>query len=361
MDNRPTSRESNVSSDHGYSVDRRGDGLNLGGPVGNSGGYQGRPGLFERTKSRISLILIIVLFFFAIATKGDMSGVIARVTGHIEDWQNGGDKGEILSEMYGDLKGDAQSFKTNISEAWQERILPSLSAESREEVASFSGPVSGGEGTMSSLSTGLKWTKNGKGNRVLKLSEEEWAQIDTIKLNVFYDDGDGYIDLGLDPLFTFDEDGNLIGEYDGTWIAIDRQPVAFYHLTTIDKGDRYRILGYVPAFLNDQHVNLILVFDNDHPKGYIAGAKVIKNGPGTDLTTEQMVSDLIDVKAGDTLDFVCDYYEYNGTFINNYFFGKRMTLSKDPKIQNVKVNGSLSACYMLTDKEGNRYWTPLMD
>ena len=90
MDNRPTSRESNVSSDHGYSVDRRGDGLNLGGPVGNSGGYQGRPGLFERTKSRISLILIIVLFFFAIATKGDMSGVIDRVTGHIEDWQNGG-------------------------------------------------------------------------------------------------------------------------------------------------------------------------------------------------------------------------------------------------------------------------------
>lgn len=36
MDNRPTSRESNVSSDHGYSVDRRGDGLNLGGPLGNS-------------------------------------------------------------------------------------------------------------------------------------------------------------------------------------------------------------------------------------------------------------------------------------------------------------------------------------
>ena len=33
MDNRPTSRESNVSSDHGYSVDRRGDGLNLGGPA----------------------------------------------------------------------------------------------------------------------------------------------------------------------------------------------------------------------------------------------------------------------------------------------------------------------------------------
>lgn len=36
MDNRPTIRESNVSSDHGYSVDRRGDGLNLGGPLGNS-------------------------------------------------------------------------------------------------------------------------------------------------------------------------------------------------------------------------------------------------------------------------------------------------------------------------------------
>ena len=361
MDNRPTSRESNVSSDYGSSVERRGEGLNLGGPVGNGGGYQGRPGLFERTKKRVSLILILVLIFFGVATKGDISGVIDRVTGHIEDWQNGGDKGEILSEVGNDLKSDARSFGSNLSEAWQERTVTSIEADSREEVTSFSGSVSGGGGSMSTLSTGLKWTTNSEGTRVLKLSEEEWAKIDTVKLNVFYDDGGGYIDLGLNPLFGFDEEGNLIGEYDGTWIAIDRQPVAFYHLTTIENGDRYRIIGYVPAFLNDQHVNLILAFDNDHPKGYIAGAKVIESGPGTDLTTEQMVSDLIDVKAGDTLDFVCDYYGYNGTFINNYFFGKRMTLSSDPKIQNVKVKGTLSACYMLTDKEGNRYWTPLMD
>ena len=214
---------------------------------------------------------------------------------------------------------------------------------------------------MSALTTGLKWTRNDEGQRVLKLSEEEWSKIETVKLNVFYDDSGGYIDLGLDPLFKFDADGNLIGEYDGSWIAIDRQPVAFYHLTTIENGDKYRIIGYVPAFLNNQHVNLILVFDNDNPKGYIAGAKVIKEGPGTDLSVEQMVTDLIDLHAGDTLDFICDYYEYDGTFINNYFFGKRMTLFKNPKIQNVKVKGTLSACYMLTDKEGNRYWTPLMD
>ena len=196
---------------------------------------------------------------------------------------------------------------------------------------------------------------------MLKLTDDEWDMIDTVKLNVFIDDGEGFIDLGLDPLFDFDDNGDLIGEYDGTWLCIDRYPAAFYHLITIEDGDQYRIIGYVPAFLNDQHVSIILAFDNANPKGYIAGAKVIESGPGTDLTVEEMVSGLIEVKEGDKVDFVCDYYDYDGVFINNYFFGEQITVSGNPEIKNYKIPGELSACYRLEDNYGNHYWTPLMD
>lgn len=40
-----------------------------------------------------------------------------------------------------------------------------------------------------------------------------------------------------------------------------------------------------------------------------------------------------------------------------------MTMNADPKIRNIKVKGKgkLSACYMITDKNGYRYWSPLIE
>ena len=65
-----------------------------------------------------------------------------------------------------------------------------------------------------------------KGRNVLSLSDEEWSLIQTVELNLFVDDGEGYIDLGLDNVFEFDQNGDLIGETDRTWLAINGQPVA---------------------------------------------------------------------------------------------------------------------------------------
>ena len=64
----------------------------------------------------------------------------------------------------------------------------------------------------------LIWQDSGKGDgsAVLRLSEEQWSLVHTLELNVFYNDGEGFIDLGLDNVYEFDEDGALKGEYDGT-------------------------------------------------------------------------------------------------------------------------------------------------
>ena len=78
------------------------------------------------------------------------------------------------------------------------------------------------------------------------------AGLQTLDLNLFYDDGAGYIDMGLDNVYDFDDTGALLGVNDGTWLAIDGQTVAYYHTSTVDDGENYTITGRVPVLHNSR-------------------------------------------------------------------------------------------------------------
>jgi hypothetical protein len=202
----------------------------------------------------------------------------------------------------------------------------------------------------------LEWTEE-NGSHKLKLSEEQWSLVQGLDLNVFYDDGSGYVDLGLDNVYEFDDEGNLIGDYDRTWLSINGQPVAYYHLDTVENGDDYSITGYVPAFLNGDRVELILVFDNDNPYGYIAGARSVY----TDGETDTVAKNMTEVKAGDVLDFICDYYSYDGTYQDSYYLGDTMTLGDDVVIGNIDIgSGAVKVTYKFTDIYNQSYWTPAL-
>ncbi|MBQ8821409.1 MAG: peptidase C11 [Lachnospiraceae bacterium] len=201
----------------------------------------------------------------------------------------------------------------------------------------------------------LVWDENAEGKRILKLSEEQWSLVHSLELNMFYDDGEGFIDLGFDNVFEFDEEGNLIGDTDRTWLAINGQPVAYYYLDTVESGENYTITGRVPALLNGERVNLILVFDNENPYGYIAGAR-------TDYVegeTETVAKGMSELQIGDTLDFVCDYYSYEGEYLDSYYLGEQMTVSEEMEISNVDVGeGAVRVTYRFTDIYNQQYWTP---
>jgi len=202
----------------------------------------------------------------------------------------------------------------------------------------------------------LTWKEIG-GHKVISMSEKQWSLVHDIAINMFYDDGTGYIDLGLDNLFSFDDQGNLIGDEEPTWLAIDGQPVAYYYEETQESGDQYTITGYVPALLNGEKVNLILQFDNAHPEGYIAGAR-----PAYDESvTETVAKSMITLYEGDKLDFLCNYYAYDGTFIDSYYLGEQMKLSKSPVISNVPVKGTTKITYRFTDIYNQTYWTPVLE
>lgn len=203
--------------------------------------------------------------------------------------------------------------------------------------------------------TNLVWEQNSNGEYIMELPEKQWELVHTLDKNLFYDDGTGYVDMGLDNVFTFDDDGNLIADTDDTWVAIDGQPVAYYHTDTTEFGnDRYSISGYVPALLNDERVNLIIVFDSENPNGYIAGASTDYINAETDTVAKNM----IELEAGDTLDFICDYYDYSGNYSDSYFLGEQMTVSDNMEISNVSVgDGNLKISYCFTDIYNQIYWT----
>ena len=239
------------------------------------------------------------------------------------------------------------------------------------------------------------WTTE-NGHRVMKLAPEQWEQVHSLQLNVFYNDGDGLINLGLDNQYSFTKDGALLGEYDCTWVAMgtyqaesnsveDVQPVMFNYQDALVEGDVMTTTGTVPVLLNDELANLIVVFEDNLKTGenlnsYVVGVRYDYGAPeGEDtFNAEAKVAELQD---GDKIQFVADYYTTDGEFEDTYKIGNAITyrlLNADEKVDaegmdradfvpdgNLVVGytdmselkDSLIATFLFTDIYNNEHWT----
>lgn len=190
------------------------------------------------------------------------------------------------------------------------------------------------------------------GQTVLELSEEEWELMKTIELNVFVDDGEGYFELGLDNVFEFNNKGDLIIDYDESWLSIDDQFVSYTLISDeyID-DDNYTIIGKVPAYLNDERVDILLRFDDENPYGVVEGARAI-------YEIDTNAKGLIPIEKGDRIDFVCNYHDYDGN-AEEVYLGDTLIVDDELYIANKYIDGQESIySYRLTDIYGNHYWTP---
>ena len=224
-------------------------------------------------------------------------------------------------------------------------------------------------------------SKNGQ--KVLVMTEDQWAHVTSLEQNVFVDDGEGYIDLGLDCVYDYNEDGDLIMDYDGTWLAMNGQIVSAFVISQDYVDDDYTFLYYVPAMLTrtvkdsgiqlpedsgsvagdssdladrtvTERVNIILAFTSDSPDGVVLGAQ-------TDYQnlTPAVTKGLIDIRKGDKIDFLCDFYSYEGEYLDSYMLGEQMTFSGDWEINNLPIGGQgFQMMYRITDLYGAQHWTP---
>ena len=196
------------------------------------------------------------------------------------------------------------------------------------------------------------------GKRVLSLTDEQWSLIQSVELNVFVDDGEGFIDLGLDNVFEFD--GNdLLLEFDGTWLTVNGHIAAFY----MDSADEDAIVGHIPAMLTQTAedgsvtwlVYLNVVFDDANPYGIITGAR-----PMYDDETETVAKGDIAIGEGAVIEFLCDYYTYDNQFDSAYKLGEPLAVGSDGLeiVYHDLGDTAYSVTYRLTDIYSNRYWTP---
>ena len=225
----------------------------------------------------------------------------------------------------------------------------------------------------------LKWNSDESGNLLIRLSKEQWSLVHNLQLNMFVDDGQGFIDLGLDNIFEFTEDGALICDTQKVWVGLNGQAVAYYHESTFDDGTNYVITGRVPCFVNGELSDLILVFDTEHPEGYVAGVRKVYQDETLTVAKEQSgfalvaddsndfgasAADTTVLQPGDVIDFVCDYYGYDGTYQDSYYLGDQMVVpaSGELTVENVSLEAlHLKIAYVFTDIYNQERWTESVD
>ena len=226
----------------------------------------------------------------------------------------------------------------------------------------------------------LKWNSDESGNLLIRLSQQQWSLVHNLQLNMFVDDGEGFIDLGLDNIFEFTQDGALICDTQKVWLGINGQAVAYYHESTVDDGTNYTITGRVPCFVNGEQSELIIVFDNDNPNGYVAGVRkvyqedetmtIAKAQSGFTLAADDSnafgysAADTTVLQPGDVIDFVCDYYGYDGMYQDSYYLGDQMVVpaSGELTVENVSLEAlRLKIAYVFTDIYNQERWTESVD
>ena len=128
-------------------------------------------------------------------------------------------------------------------------------------------------------------------------------------------------------------------------------------MSTVDDGENYTITGRVPVLHNGQRYELILVFDNDTPYGYVAGVQAAYKDGATDTVAKAQEA----LQPGDVLEFICDYYTLDGSGIqyhDSYLMGDPITVTEEElTISNVPLTGTTRAAYRITDLYNVPRWT----
>ncbi len=248
--------------------------------------------------------------------------------------------GQLLGSFLGGNVGSIRGLSYDNTGFLSERALSDEDMTEYLEANAFDGSL-------------LQWT-DGHGGPVITLPEEQWELVQTLHANLFYDDGTGYIDLGLDNVYDLDEEGNLLAPETCTWIAVNEQPVAYYHEFTVDDGESYSITGRIPVLYNGERAELVVEFTDEAPYGAVVGVRKVY----TEGETETVAKTMDSVVDGDMIEFICDYYSYDGTYLDSYLLGEPLIVSGELMISDVYVDeDAVNLTYLFTDIYNQQYWS----
>jgi hypothetical protein len=190
----------------------------------------------------------------------------------------------------------------------------------------------------------------------LPLTEEDYELITGYLLWAYYDDGEGYVELGADAIYEFDVDGDLIVSYDYTWVALDGQIVPFYSIEDVsdEEGNFLYNYGYVPCEINGEDAEIILLWSNENPNGIVAGWRYDTYGEAT-------MKGLFKLEDGLQIDYYYYYYPYDSYDYELYYLGDTVTVDGKMTVSYEYItdilDGEIEIYYELTDIYQNSYFT----
>ena len=267
------------------------------------------------------------------------------------------------SGLLGSLLGTGGGYNTSYSAGGLEELLGGLYGSG--------GSGSGSTGSILDLFMGRSMTAENAAEYILEnhfdaaaltwdngrinLSASDWAMTESLVKNVFVDDGSGFIDLGCDA--QFETEGNALkDDFDGTWLALNGHIMPYYYLNTVEyDNDEFVMYGYAPAILNGTRVNLMIDFVNGE-EAMIAGAQYVYADRESDTQGKLMIA----IGEGDQIQFICDYYDYDGNYRDSYKLGDPFTLGTECEIVNRPIDRECKVTYCFTDYYQQRYWTPAL-
>ncbi|MBQ1826751.1 MAG: hypothetical protein II126_02160 [Erysipelotrichaceae bacterium] len=201
----------------------------------------------------------------------------------------------------------------------------------------------------------LTW-KDGK----INLTEAQWKMVEDLKVNMFVDDGTGYIDLGCDNIYDIDEKGNLLALTEKTWLAASAdgskwQVIPYYYMFCIKDGEKVvSSTGRIPVRINGERANLLIELDDE-------AIEVV--GVNYQYDEADVVAKYTEgLKENDVIEFVCGYYDYDGNYQSSHIMGNPITYSGklyfgDVSIADYKTVGT----YQFRDIYQQNYWTTPME
>ena len=201
----------------------------------------------------------------------------------------------------------------------------------------------------------LTW-KNGK----IKLTEKQWSMVDDLKVNVFIDDGKGYIDMGCDNIYDIDAKGNLLKIKDKTWLAASSDGenwmvIPYYYLYCTKDGEKVvSSVGRVPVRINGVRANMLLQLDDEG----IEVAGINYRYDDADVVAKY-TSELND---GDKIEFIAGYYDYKGNYMASYVLAGSITYHGNLYFGDVSIaDYKTKSTYQFRDIYQQNYWTTPME
>ena len=229
----------------------------------------------------------------------------------------------------------------------------------------------------------LVWTKGEDGNMQISLSEDQWALVQEVMLNLFIDDGAGYIDLGLDlNQDYFTSKGALNGTFDGIWMGLNDWNCAFYLESIVNSEDGCVATGRIPVLYNGVRANLIVEIVDDEPSivgvrydyragetGTIAKSLAYRGDElefsidGDTATMPKSTDSVAILKSDDVIELVADYYDYNNNYSDSYRISDPITVGDGLQIGYLYLQKpeTANACFRFTDIYSQVHWTPMME